>query len=94
MKIKRGDTVKIITGKDKGKTGQVVIAMPLINKVVVEGINVVVRHKKAQGKDKPAGRIKVPAPIHVSNVKLVSAATKAKAEKPVEAKTSKSKPKK
>lgn len=76
MKIRKGDTVKIIAGKDKGKTGEVIAALPLVNRVVVDGVNILVRHKKAQGKDKPSGRIKVASPIHVSNVMLVDSAGK------------------
>lgn len=69
MKIKKGDTVVVLSGKDKGKTGEVIRAIPTENKVVVEGVNVAKRHKRPSMMD--AGGIKTfEAPIHVSNVAL------------------------
>ncbi len=70
MKIKKGDKVKVITGKDKGKTGTVVRALPRENKVVVEGLNIAKRSIRRTGNQ--AGRIvERPAPINVSNVSKV-----------------------
>ncbi len=72
MKIIKGDLVQVISGKDKGKQGEVIKALPAKSKIVVKGVNYVVRHKKETGqKDKPGGRIKTESPIHVSNVMLV-----------------------
>ena len=70
MKIKTGDNVQIIVGKDKGKTGKVVQVFSSINKVVVEGANKAVKHLKKRG-DQPGQRIEFNAPIHVSNVKII-----------------------
>ncbi|MCH8049101.1 50S ribosomal protein L24 [Patescibacteria group bacterium] len=70
MKIKSGDTVRIIAGKDKGKTGKVVQVFPKLDKVVVEGANKAVKHLKKRG-DTPGQRIEYNAPIHVSNVRIV-----------------------
>jgi len=70
MKIKKGDKVKVLSGKDKGKTGTVVRALPKDDKVVVEGIALAKRHTKKIGNQ--SGRIIERAmPIHVSNVAKV-----------------------
>ena len=71
MRIKKDDTVMVITGKDKGKKGKVMIAMPAVQKVIVQGANIVTKHKKARGQSDPGGIIKKEAPINVSNVMLV-----------------------
>jgi large subunit ribosomal protein L24 len=72
MKIKKGDTVIVITGKDKGKSGEVVRAYPSEQKVLVKGINLVKKHMKVTDKKEAAeggGKIvEVERPIHVSNV--------------------------
>ncbi len=70
MKIKKGDLVQVITGKDKGKQGKVIQAMPAENKVLVEGVNRVKKHPQP-GPGTPGGIVTVEAPIHVSNVQLV-----------------------
>ena len=70
MKIKKGDQVIGITGRDKGKTGEVVKAMPKENKVVVQGINLVKRHTKPS-QESAGGIISKESPIHVSNVALI-----------------------
>jgi large subunit ribosomal protein L24 len=76
MKIKKGDNVIVIAGKDKGKTGKVVRALPEINKVIVEGVNVHKRHLKAKTNTKQGGGIvDITAPIHVSNVQIVDPKT-------------------
>ena len=67
MKIKKGDTVLVITGKDKGKKGEVIAAYPKTNKVVVSGVNIQSKHEKAK-QDQPAQIVKVEGPIDVSNV--------------------------
>ncbi len=71
MRIKKDDTVMVISGKDKGKKGKVMVAMPADEKVIVAGANIATKHKKARGQNDPGGIIKKEAPIHVSNVKLV-----------------------
>lgn len=71
MQIKKGDKVKILTGKDKGKTGTVSLAMPRENKIIVDGINVLKRHKKAKKQGEKGVIVEVAAPINVSNVQKV-----------------------
>ena len=71
MEIKKGDTVVILTGKDKGKKGTVIKASPADKKVVVEGLNMVVKHMKPRGANQPGGKVDQPAAIDVSNVMLV-----------------------
>ncbi len=67
FRIKRGDTVQVIAGKDKGRIGRVLAVYPARHRVLVEGVNIVQRHRKPQGEQ--AGRIdRVEAPIHISNV--------------------------
>ncbi len=70
MRIKKGDQVIVITGRDKGKTGEVVKSMPKDNKVVVSGINLVKRHQRPT-QESAGGIISKEAPIHVSNVALI-----------------------
>ena len=69
MRIKKGDTVVVITGKDKGKSGKVLKAMPKENKVVVEGVNMQTKHAKATQKS-PAEIKHMEGPIDASNVML------------------------
>ena len=74
MKIKKGDTVIVIAGKDKDRQGKVIAAFPRQNKVLVEGINVVKRHtrvRQTQRGSKTGGIITTEAPIHVSNVAIL-----------------------
>lgn len=70
MNIKKGDTVLITTGKDKGKEGTVSRAMPQVNKVIVEGMNIAKKHIRPQGQTQQGGIIDKAMPIHVSNVML------------------------
>ena len=67
MKIKKNDTVLVITGKDKGKSGKVLRTIPSENRIVVEGVNIQTKHQKAQ-QDIPAQIVKVEGPIDASNV--------------------------
>jgi large subunit ribosomal protein L24 len=71
MKIKVGDNVKIIAGKDKGKTGKVIETLRKNDKVVVEGINIVKKHQKPTQRNEKGGIIEMSAPIHVSNVQKI-----------------------
>ncbi len=71
MKLKTGDKVVVITGKDKGKEGKILKADRKNNRVVVEGVNMVSRHTKPSAKNQQGGIIKKEAPIHVSNVMYV-----------------------
>src|SRR6266568_7559753 len=70
MNIKKGDTVLIITGKDRGKEGTVSRALPQNSKVIVEGLNTVKKHVKPQGQTRQGGIIEKAMPLHVSNVML------------------------
>ena len=71
LNIKKGDTVVVISGEDKTKKGKVLVAMPAEGKVVVEGVNIRTKHKKARGNSEPGGIIKQEGPINASNVMLV-----------------------
>lgn len=71
MKIKKGDTVKVIAGKNAGKIGKVVQVLPADDKVVVEGINKVTKHMKSQRRGEKGQKFEFDAPIHVSNVMVV-----------------------
>jgi large subunit ribosomal protein L24 len=73
MKIRKNDTVLVITGKDKGKKGKVRFAYPREQRILVEGINFIKKHSKARGAAKQAGIIDLEAPIHVSKVMLFCA---------------------
>ncbi|MGA4540446.1 50S ribosomal protein L24 [Uniformispora flossi] len=74
MKIKKGDLVQVITGKDKGKQGKVIAAYPQLDRVLVEGVNRIKKHTKVGQSAKGAktgGIITQEAPVHISNVMLV-----------------------
>jgi len=75
-RIKKGDTVIAISGKDKGKTGTVLEMRPSDERAVVEGLNIIKRHTKPRPPDDPGGIIEKPAPIHLSNLALVDPETK------------------
>jgi large subunit ribosomal protein L24 len=73
MRIKKGDTVVVVTGKDKGAVGKVIAAYPRQDKVLVEGVNRITKHTKVQQTARGAksgGLVHQEAPIHVSNVML------------------------
>jgi large subunit ribosomal protein L24 len=67
MNIKKGDTVKIISGDDKGRTGKVVKAIPALNKIVVEGINVMKKHERSRKQGQKGQVVDIAMPIDVSN---------------------------
>ena len=71
MRVKKGDTVVVITGKDKGKSGKVLEVFPKQNRVLVENINIVSRHTKPKSAQEKGGIIKKPAPINASNVMVL-----------------------
>jgi len=68
LRIKAGDTVKVIAGKDKGKTGKVVQVFPDLNRVVVEGINQAKRHLRTRQSGQKGQVVEFSMPIHASNV--------------------------
>lgn len=81
LRIKKGDEVEIIAGKDKGKRGRVLKAFPSVNKVLVDGLNIVIRHQKARQTGRTTrsgvqqiqegGRIEKPAPLYAPKVMVV-----------------------
>ncbi len=71
MKIRKGDKVQVMAGKDRGKTGEVVLVSPTTEKIIVKGINMATRHMKGKQAGVPGERITKEAPIHVSNVMLI-----------------------
>jgi len=71
LKIKKGDTVKVIAGKDKDKEGKVISVDPKKNRVTVEGVNVVKKHEKPSVANQNGGIVEKEAPIDVSNVMYV-----------------------
>ena len=71
MHVKSKDTVIVISGKDKGKKGKVSAAFPKLNRVTVEGVNMVTKHQKARNQMQPGGIIHKEMPIDASNVMLV-----------------------
>ncbi len=89
MKIKVGDNVKVIAGKDKGKTGTVIKTLKKVDKVVVEGINIVKKHQKPTNNNDKGGIIEMSAPIHVSNVKKTEETSTAKKNSKKEEQTKK-----
>ena len=72
QKIRKGDTVVVLSGKDKGKTGQVTKAMPKDGKVIVAGVNVAVRHRKPTQANPQGGLERREAPMHVSKVAVAT----------------------
>jgi len=75
FKIKSGDTVKVVSGNDKGKTGKVTSVLIAEDKLLVEDVNMVTKHVKPSAQNPEGGRNQQEAPIHISNVILVNPAT-------------------
>ena len=73
QKIRKGDTVVVLSGKDKGKTGEVTRSMPKDGKVIVSGVNVHARHRKASQTNPQGGIERKEAPLHVSKVAIATA---------------------
>ncbi|MBY8978241.1 50S ribosomal protein L24 [Rhodobacteraceae bacterium NNCM2] len=69
-KLKKGDRVVVIAGRDKGKEGEITQVMPADNRAIVSGCNMVVRHRR-QSQQQQGGRISIEAPIQLSNIALV-----------------------
>ena len=72
-KIKKGDSVVVLSGKDKGRTGTVTQVLPKDGKVVVDGINVAARHRKPSQANPQGGIDRAPAPMHISKVAVATA---------------------
>ncbi len=75
-KIKKGDTVIVLSGKDKGKQGEVTRAMPRDSKVVVSGINMMARHRKPSQTNPQGGIDRIEAPMHISKVAIADPKTR------------------
>jgi large subunit ribosomal protein L24 len=71
MKIKKGDTVLVICGKYRGKTGKVLKVLPKEGKILVEGVNIVKKHQRPKREGEKGQIVELPAPIDISNVKLI-----------------------
>ncbi len=80
MKVKVGDNVKVLAGKDRGKEGKIIKTLKKDNKVVVEGVNIIKKHVKPNRMNEVGSIVEVEAPIHVSNVKVVEETKKATKE--------------
>ena len=73
--IKKGDTVKVLAGNSRGKTGKILEVYPSKYKAVVEGLNMVTKHNKPSAENPEGGIDKMEAPIHISNLMLVDSST-------------------
>lgn len=71
MRLKKGDEVKVLLGKDRGKTGKIEKVFPRDNKIIVSGVSVYKRHLKSRGPGKPGGIIDIVKPIPLPNVALI-----------------------
>ena len=69
-KIKKGDRVQVLAGRDKGKRGEVLRVEPTENRAFVQGVNMVKRHEKPQGLNRPGGIVEKEGPIHLSNLAM------------------------
>ena len=76
LKIKSGDTVRVIAGDHKGSEGKVLRVLREKNKAIVEGVNMVSKHTKPSAKNPQGGIVKKEAPIHISNISLIDPKTK------------------
>ena len=74
LKVKKGDTVVVLTGRDKGKTGEILKVMPTERRVLVQGVQIIKRHQRPT-QTTPGGINEFEAPLHVSNVALVDPKT-------------------
>lgn len=71
MKVKKGDTVLIISGKDKGRTGKIVKSLPKEEKILIEGVNLRKKHVRPKREGEKGQIIDVPTAINVSNIKII-----------------------
>ena len=74
-KLRTGDEVIVISGRNRGQSGKVRLVIDETNRVVVEGVNIVIKHMR-RGRARQAGRVEIEAPLHVSNVMLLDPETK------------------
>lgn len=71
MKIKKGDKVQITAGKDKGKKGKVLQVLPEDNALVIEGLNLLIKHMRPRKQGEKGQKIQFPAPLNISNARLI-----------------------
>jgi len=71
LRIKKNDIVKVIAGKDKGKTGKVLKVLPSDNRAIVQGVNFVKKHRRQRRQDVKSGIIHQESPIHLSNINVI-----------------------
>jgi large subunit ribosomal protein L24 len=71
LHVSKGDTVRVVRGDDKGKEGKIVRVYPKTGRVIIEGVNIVKKHRRARTAEEQSGIIDMPAPIHASNVMLL-----------------------
>src|SRR5437870_1096159 len=73
LHVTKGDTVRVMRGDDKGKEGKIIRVISKTGRVVIEGVNMVKRHRRARSAEEQSGIVDFPAPIHASNVMLLDA---------------------
>lgn len=84
LKLKKGDLVKVLSGDDKGKTGKILKVYPTESRALVEGVNIVTKHRKPSAQN-TQGRIdKIEAPVHISNLMLVDGGTPTRVGRKIE----------
>ena len=71
LHVKKGDTVKVIAGNDRGKTGKILVVYPGKSRAIVEGLNKIKKHTKPNPKNTQGGIVEKEAPIHISNLSLI-----------------------
>jgi large subunit ribosomal protein L24 len=71
MKIKKGDNIKMLSGKDRGKTGKVLRVIPTSGKMIVEGLNLIKKHVRPKKQGEKGQRVSVPAAVNISNAMIV-----------------------
>ena len=71
LHVTKGDTVRVLRGDDKGREGRVLRVFPKTGRIVIEGVNIVKKHRKARTQNEEGGIIEMPAPVHASNVMLL-----------------------
>jgi len=86
MKVKKGDTVKILSGKEKGKQGEVTLVMPKTRKVVIDGLNIAKRSLRSSARGQSGRIVERPMPLDASNVAVISSKKKEKTVKAKEVK--------
>ena len=77
LHVKKGDTVKVLAGNDKGSTGKVLVVYPKDNRAIVEGLNTIKKHTKPNPKNTQGGIVEKEAPIHISNLMVIDSKGKA-----------------